>query len=387
MRVLFWCGDYYPHVGGAASVSDDLARALVRRGHEVTLLSRLGPGLPSSETRNGYSIVRFDFPVLFDKLILNRHSILRSPGVFMRAWKLLRGFDTVCIGLLDISAFYLLLLRPCFRFRLVLYLHGSDTRKLPREERSYRAVLKLALWAAHAVIPVSGGLAREAAAYLPSAAGKMHVIPNGIDVQGGKHVEPWQHPREYIAFAGRLVPEKDVGTLVEAFKIAAPRIPHVDLVICGPGHERAELVARARAGGTGCRIRFLGPLGRRDALAVMKGALLLVLPSRSEGHPLVVLEALAAGKPVIGSSIPAIAALVTDGVNGALFPAGDPAALARLLEKYCGDRSALDLITAGACQTDCSRFAMDSLVARHLEVYREPHGMESVHCDAAAEAE
>jgi glycosyltransferase involved in cell wall biosynthesis len=387
MRVLFWCGDYYPNIGGAGSVVDDLARSLLRMGHEVTVLSRLEPGLAPSETWNGYPIVRFHFPLLFEKLIVTADFLRRSPGVLFRAWKLLRGFDTVAIGLLDFSSLYLLLLRPFFSFRLVLYLHGGDTRKLPRAEPSYRRLLQLALWAADAVIPVSEELACEAAAYLPAAAGKIHVIPNGIDVEFRDHVEEWRHSRPYIVFAGRLVPEKDVATLLDAFEIAASRVPDIDLVICGPGVERKKFVAQARSRRLANRIRFLGRLDRQQVISVVKGALFLVLPSRTEGNPMVVIEALAAGKPVIGSRIPAISALVEEGITGALFPPGDAPALARLIEKYGTDPAALALLGAGARATDCGRFAMRSLVARHLEVYQERHGNARIDCDAAAEAE
>lgn len=350
---------------------DDLARSLLRLEHEVTVLSRLEPGLAPSETRNGYSIVRFQFPLLFEKLIITPNLLLRSPGLLLRVWKLVRNFDTVAIGLLDFSALYLLLLRSFLSFRLVLYLHGGDTRKLPRAEVSYRVLLKLALRTADAIIPVSEDLAREAAAYVPAAAGKMRVIPNGIDVELGDQVEAWPHARAYIVFAGRLVPEKDIATLLEAFQIAAPRVLNIDLLICGTGLEKKKFVAQARSRRLANRIRFLGRLDRDQVLAVIKGALFLVLPSRTEGNPMVVIEALAAGTPVIGSRIPAISALVDEGITGALFAPGDAPALARLIEKYGTDRAALALLAAGARGTDRDRFAIRSLVARHLEVYQK----------------
>ena len=377
MRILFWCGDFYPNIGGARSVTDDLARTLVQHGHQITILSRWQPGFPLSEARNGYQIVRFKFPVLFEKLIIGRKFALGSPAVLVGVAKLLGHFDCVSIGLLDLSAIYLLLLRPFFPFRLALSLHGADTRKLPRTERSYRAILKWTLRAADVVTPVSEELAAEAAAYLPSSSRKMCVIPNGVDTDGIRQASTWQHARNYIVFVGRLVPEKDLETLIAAFSLTMARIPDVDLLICGPGASSSSSASD--------RIRFLGCVEREKAWSVIKGALFLVLPSRTEGHPIVALEALAAGVPVIGSRIPAIARLVQHGVNGALFSPGDAAELARLIELYSTDRAALRRLIAGARDTDIGEFALDRLVERHLEVYRQD-GLSSFHYSATAKA-
>jgi glycosyltransferase involved in cell wall biosynthesis len=367
MKILFWCGDYHPNPGGAQSVTDDLACELLRLGHEVTVLTRLQPDSPASEMWHGYEILRFDFPVLYEKLLVDRRFVVRSPGILIRTCKLLDACDVVCIGLLDFSSLYLLLLRPFFRFRLALYLHGGDTRKLPARERSYRGLLKTALWAADVVIPVSQDLAREATAYLTSAARKMRVIANAIDTEGLQRVGPWRHSREYIAFVGRLVEEKDVDTLIQAFQFAASNISDIDLLICGSGQERKRL--ENLTGSLTGRIHFLGSLERERAQAVIKGALFVAVPSRTEGHPIVVIEALAAGKPIIGSRIPAVSRLVADGISGALFQPGDAHAMALLIEKYCNDRRALAQLAAGAKASELKGWAMNSLVRQHLEAF------------------
>ena len=365
MRILFWCGDYYPNLGGALSVTDDLARQLLRQDHQVTVLTRLEPGLQESETYHGYRILRFPFPLPYDKLFVNRQVIARSPRFFWRLGNLLRRYDVVCIGLLDVNAAYLLALHRVLPFRLVLYLHGGDTRKLPATESRYRRVLQAALWSADAVIPVSEDLGREACAFLPSVARKLRVIPNGIDTEIVQQISPWPHPRQYLAFVGRLVEEKQVEVLIDAF--AQARIPDVDLLLVGTGVERERLQSKGASG----RIHFLGRLERDQALAVIRGSLFVVLPSRTEGYPIVAIEALAAGKPVIGSNIRAVSQIVGDGVTGALFPVGDAAALARLFERYVHDRAALAGLTSNVESLPLHRWSMASLVHRHVDVYSE----------------
>ncbi len=371
VRVLISCGDYAPNLGGVPSLMDDIARALLAEGHQAAVLTRRWPGFQPFERANGYEIVRLDYPCLFEKAVIDRQFLLRSPAILREVARLIRKkrIDTVCIGLLDTSAYYLLLLKPLFRFRLVLYLHGSDeTRILPELEPSYRFVLKWALRAAHAVIPVSEELAREAAEIEPSARSKVRVLPNSIDADTLRRAVPRRHPRPYIVFIGRLVREKGVHCLLEAFGNA--RVEGVDLLIAGAGREEQSLREQARSGAARDRIHFLGCLPREDCYSLLKSALFLVLPSEREGHPLVAIEALMAGKPVIGSRIPGIARLVEDGRTGELFRQGDAKQLAALLEKYCLDPSALQELAAHAAAVDTAQFEMAALLPPLFEAFR-----------------
>jgi glycosyltransferase involved in cell wall biosynthesis len=215
-------------------------------------------------------------------------------------------------------------------------------------------------------------LADDAALIVPSAARKMRVIPNGVDVAALRAAPPRPHARPYIALLGRLVYEKDVSTLVRAFHAACHKIGSVDLLIGGSGREETQLRAEAANGPGAQQIHFLGDLCREDCYALLRGALFTVLPSRTEGHPIVAIEARVAGTPLIGSKIPGIARVVVDGRTGVLFPQGDVAELARLLEKYCTDRVALASLAAGARESDSSEYDIMALLPRHLASYGAP---------------
>ncbi len=360
MRVLFSCGDFFPNLGGVTSLVDDLTRMLRRSGHEVSVLTRRWPGMVAKEVHNGYEILRLDYPVLFEDVEWNLGLLTRSPGILRSLYRLLRErrIEVVCIGLLDTSAFYLLLLKLILRFKVVLYLHGSDTRVLPRTFPNYRRVLQWALTSAEVILPVSEELGREAAVFAPSAAPKMQVTPNGIDVQALLATLAFEWPRPYVAFVGRLVREKDVDTLIEAFDAAAPALGDVDLLIAGKGREGDRLAAKARGLASANRIHFLGLLPREQCWSVIRGSQLVALPSRTEGHPIVALEARVAGKPLLGSDIPGIARVIEHGRTGMLFPQGDVAALADLFRTYLTDARALAELTAGADAADKSAWGL-----------------------------
>jgi glycosyltransferase involved in cell wall biosynthesis len=358
-------------MGGATSLVDDLAQAALDAGHSVTVLTRSQPKTVAQERYHGYDVIRLDYPLLYEKIEWHRKLFLRSPAILRRIWKLLsvRRIDVVCIGLLDMSAWYLLLLRPILRFRLVVYLHGGDTRKLPAAEPTYRTLLRMCLAAADSVIPVSEGLASEAAGFYPGARAKTRVIHNAIDLKRVRAAVGLTHPREYIAFVGRLVPEKDIETLLRAYAAAQQEIGSVDLIIAGLGSEESKLRQLALTCPRPDGVSFLGGVNRETAITVMKGALFVVLPSVTEGFPIVAVESLAAGKPLIGSSIPGIAAVIQDGYNGRLFPPRDASALSALIRKYCQDRKALRKLTSAAQKTNLDRYDMHRIVRRHLAVY------------------
>lgn len=371
MRILVSSGDYYPNLGGVTSLFGDIAGMLTKSGHSVTVLTRQWAGMTSSERWNGCPIVRLDYPMLSERLAVHRRLVLRSRSILWRILRLLRTgrIETVCIGLLDWSAIYLLFLRPFLRFELILYLHGSDTRVLPRNHRSYEWLLKRTLRAADAVIAVSEELAAEAVAYAPSAAIKIRVIHSGVDVTAIRSAAPRVHPRPYIAFLGRLVYEKDIDTLIDAFQKSSPKIHGVDLLIAGTGCEEARLKQKAAADSGADRIRFLGRLEHDACYSLLKAALFVVLPSRTEGYPIVAVETRVAGTPLLGSRIPSIERVVVEGRTGVLFRQGDAAELAGLIETYCRDEAALAALAAGARDASCAEFDLAAALPCHLAVF------------------
>jgi glycosyltransferase involved in cell wall biosynthesis len=127
-------------------------------------------------------------------------------------------------------------------------------------------------------------------------------------------------PGGYFLYLGRLAPEKGLRSLVEAWsEVDAP------LSIVGDGDLRSELEAAAPP-----TVTFLGTVSGERALELLRGARAMILPSIwYEGAPRSIAEACAAGVPVIASRIGSLPEFVDDGSTGRLFPAGDPAALAR----------------------------------------------------------
>ncbi len=133
-----------------------------------------------------------------------------------------------------------------------------------------------------------------------------------------------------ILFVGTLSPVKGVHILLEAFARIASEFPRTELWLIGaegdPAYVR-DLRGRVRAWGLEGRVEFLGLLSQRELARRMTRALVLVLPSLSEGLGRVVFEAMAAGTPVIGSRVGGIPEMIREGETGFLVPPGDVDAL------------------------------------------------------------
>jgi len=148
--------------------------------------------------------------------------------------------------------------------------------------------------------------------------------------------------RPLVLAVGRLHPQKDFPTLIEAARYWVDRSPQPVVAIAGEGPARAELERAIAAGGSG--VRLLGQ--RSDVAALLAAADVVVLPSVWEGSPLAAQEALAAGRPLVATAVGGVPELVGDGA--VLVPAGDPVALARAVVGLLDDPRAAAVVAAKA---------------------------------------
>jgi teichuronic acid biosynthesis glycosyltransferase TuaC len=232
----------------------------------------------------------------------------------------------------------------------VVKLHGSDMNviaKLPGPRRFLRTVLPRA----EGVVAVSRALAAEARS-LGVSDERISIVMNGVD---GELFRPRdrkaaraelglpQEPR-IVLYVGNLKESKGVLDLAAAFERLAGTNPDVHLVIVGGGEESTALQAvSAKWPG---RMTLAGPRPLAEIPTFMAACDLLTLPSWAEGTPNVVLEALAAGRRVVASSVGGIPDLITDPLLGELVPAREPVALAEALIRASTNNYDADAVAA-----------------------------------------
>ena len=137
-----------------------------------------------------------------------------------------------------------------------------------------------------------------------------------------------------LLYCGRIEREKGVMDLIAAFASIASRAPDLSLVLLGEGRALAE--AKTLAAPLGDRILFLGARPLAEVPLWMAASTLLTLPSHAEGSPNVIREALACGRPVVGTAVGGIPELLDSPELGAMVPARDPARLGEALLEVAG---------------------------------------------------
>ncbi len=181
--------------------------------------------------------------------------------------------------------------------------------------------------AAH--VAVSEHSAREVEAYAGLPSGSVQVVHNGVPDLGP--VEPTHHDGIVLVAVGRLNAQKGFDILLQALR----RLAGVRLVIAGGGEEHDALKRQAARLGVSDRLQITGWTDHvRDVLS--QGDI-FVLPSRSEGFPLAIIEAMLAGLPVVASRVGGVPESVRDGETGILVPKDDPERLASALQRLIDD--------------------------------------------------
>lgn len=161
-------------------------------------------------------------------------------------------------------------------------------------------------------------------------------IPNCVDPQGfspeGPVGETGFAPGDpVLLFVGQVFRYKGVYELLDALAALRPELPRLRLLMVGDVPPGAEVRAHIERLGVGEHVLLPGPVGRAALPGLMRAASVVVLPSYTEGSPRVLIEAMACGRPIVGTDLPGIAALDPEGGSIPLVPRGDAAALASAL--------------------------------------------------------
>ena len=172
--------------------------------------------------------------------------------------------------------------------------------------------------------------------------------------------------RRIIGSVGNLAPKKDQATLLAAFEVVAADRPDLDLVLVGGGPLEGQLRAQAATLAAADRVHFLGQ--RPDVAQLMPGFDVFALSSRYEGLGLVLIEAMAAGIPVVATAVDGIPEVVRDGDDGLLVEPGDPAALAGGIARLLDD-APLAARLAEAGTVAAGRFSIGTAVKRMVQAY------------------
>ncbi|MDQ3762087.1 MAG: glycosyltransferase family 4 protein [Actinomycetota bacterium] len=258
-------------------------------------------------------------------------------------------------------------LPPSKRARGVVTVHDlaflDQPDFLAPSQRELPDLVKRSVARAAVVCTPSGAVAQQVARRLDIPAEQIVVTPLGVDrswldAAPAEELRPTLRlPPRYLLFVGAAQPRKGLDVLLDAHRSLPELAP---LVLAGPAGWGPTLT-------TSSRVRILGYLDEADLRCVVAGATALVLPSRDEGFGLPVLEAMAAGVPVVCSDLPALREIA--GGLATLVPPGDPAALATALATV--DGVGRDPVGAAARRAHAARYTWQACAEATVRAYRK----------------
>ena len=255
---------------------------------------------------------------------------------------------------------------PAIVTTLHLFVELPYTRRIRLEQRLLRTRI-------HRHIAVSRAVAARWRAVFGVSDHKIRVVHNGIPLESfspaaGRtvHVPGVDASSAPVVLnVARLDVQKGQGYLLQA----AARVPGAVFLLVGDGPDRATLEAQARELRLGNRAVFLGH--RRDIPDLLARCDLFVLPSLWEGLPLSILEAMAAGKPVIATSVGGTPEAITQGETGLLVPPADPGALAAAIQAVLADPGLAARLAAAGRARVYREFSVDTMVRGVTAIYDE----------------
>jgi glycogen synthase len=339
MKILMINSEYPPLGGGAGNAGANIGRLLARRGNEVLLLTSHFGDLPLDEVREGVRIVRVRS---LRKRIDRSNALEQVSFIFASATRigsLEREFKPeVTLAFFGLpSGAVAWLLKKTSHIPYVVSLRGGDVPGFrPYDFRTYHKmaapILRVIWHEASAVVANSSGLRDLAAAF--DAELQIPIIANGVDLESFSVPQrKWSSPR--ILSVGRVVYQKGLDLGVHA--LAALKDLEWEWSIAGDGPQMSALKTMARESGMQGRIQFLGWQTTQQLKDQYASANLFLFPSRHEGMPNAVLEAMATGLPVVATRIAGNEELVVDGETGGLVPPEDVDALQATLRSFLLD--------------------------------------------------
>ena len=390
LRLALVTRRFWPLVGGAEMVMSNLAVEFRRQGHDVTIVTaQWQPTWPTEVVHREVPVVRLPNPPQRAWGTL-RYMLALTRWLKSHATKL----DAVYVSMLKHDAYSAIGALAGSRVPVVIRAEGAGETGDCHWQSTARFGLRIRrrCHSADAIVAPSGaifGELRDAGYPL----GRTYQLSNGVAVGAPRSVLDRRMARTVLAesnpdlavggdtpvvvYTGRLHEAKGLYDLLRAWPLVLDQFPGARLWIVGDGPARDDLFETILDLDLRHQVQLPGAFD--DVQDVLHAADAYVLPSYEEGMSIALLEAMAAGVPVVATDIPGNQALVQHGQHGLLVPPRDPAALASALIQQLAQPRRAAMLAAAAHQRVSNDFSLQRMASTHLDLFQELIARKSGH--------
>ncbi|MEQ8186535.1 MAG: N-acetyl-alpha-D-glucosaminyl L-malate synthase BshA [Candidatus Eremiobacterota bacterium] len=363
----------YPTHGGSGVVATELAKALGRRGHDVSMISY---DLP-------FRLDEINDSVSYYEVTVEQYPLMKYfPYTLALASKMVEVVKEKDISVMHVHyaiphSIAAILARDILKkeksLKVITTLHGTDIT-LVGNNASFKPITNYAIENSDAVTAVSQFLKKEVCRHFDVDCSKVEVIYNFFDT-GTDHM-PLPRCLAPFCCCGKAVvvhisnfrPVKRIEDVVRAFYHIWKEIP-ATLLMVGDGPDKTRASDLAQELGMKKDVHFMGVI--KNILPVINAANLLLLPSQTESFGLVILEGMSTGVPVVASDTGGIPEVVEHGVTGYLAPVGDTEAMGKYGLKILTDKELYATMSEAARKRAREKFHTDDIVAQYENLYKK----------------
>ncbi len=365
MRICHFTSTFLPRVGGVEMVVSNLARCQIELGHEALVLTPKIRGIDNSVSLP-YPVIHYSRPS--SKRYLTRQVLVRLLYEHFR-----HPFDVLHCHSAYPHGYVSATFSRMTGVPVVITPHGPTDIMRKERIRSHPKLeqrLRKGLQEAAGITAISRNIFEEIVSVGGFTEEKVHIVPNGVNLSDFKDVDPIKSETPYILAMGRMVAQKGFDQLLATFAEIADQVPDLQLFMAGEGIHRLEYEQLALQLGMENRVKFLGLVQGSQKISILKGARFFICPSRFEPFGIVVLEALAAGIPVVANRVGGIPDIIETNVHGLLVDADSKEELGKaIVDLYKSPRACEEM---GANALDRAlEFDWLNVTQRYLEVYEK----------------
>lgn len=381
MKILFFSPEYPPlQIGGLARHVHPLAEALVKEGHNVTVITQMAAGVSEREEKNGVEIIRVN-PLFINAtdfastiLQINFEMVQAAGQLILKGEKfdLIHGHDWLV-------AMAARTLKHILKIPLVMTIHATEHGRNHGIHNNLQRYINdlewLSCYEAWRVIVCSQYMNREIQYLFQVPQDKVDIIHNGVTVKSlpdvsKKFRQNYAHPDEQVVFfVGRLVQEKGVGVLLRAIPEVLAAHPRTKFVIAGKGPQEAELKYLAKHLGVADSCYFTGFIDDQTRDNLYRVSDLAVFPSLYEPFGIVALEAMAARVPVLVTDVGGLSEIVENDLDGIKIIPGSAHELAKGILRLLKDPKFAQKIEKGGYQKAKKLFNWSDIAQKTIRVY------------------